>query len=313
MPDFLHPDNSAGQTLLQLVARGSAIIAELQRISDHIPPVFLGTSREQAKYASILLDFRYLASMDSYDEKLDNDQYLLDLDDEFRENHMTILERFFSLFDSIYRYVTDYMQYLESLGDGVFVQHTTEGVLMDRDGKQLMCEALYLYGVMLLLMELRIPGPVRERMLVSYFRYTRSMVVQNIDEVCKLCRSRQTETKKGKKVLTPNDEYFSRFSVKKELVDMIIGRLRTDDIYNHTASFPAPDHRSTALGTQSSMLYVILFFYPDLLHKNNSTMREIVDKSFSDNWMIPFYMGYVVDLTVEWEPYKAAKKAMATS
>jgi len=39
--EFLSEDNIAGQTLLRLVARGSAIIAELLRLSDHVPPVFL--------------------------------------------------------------------------------------------------------------------------------------------------------------------------------------------------------------------------------------------------------------------------------
>ena len=31
-------------------------------------------------------------------------------------------------------------------------------MLADGDGKQLVCEAIYLYGVMLLLMEAKIPG-----------------------------------------------------------------------------------------------------------------------------------------------------------
>jgi WASH complex subunit strumpellin len=39
-------------------------------------------------------------------------------------------------------------------------------------------------------------------------------------------------------------------------------------------------------------------------------MREIVDKHFPDNWVIAFYMGFCVDLTIEWEPYKAAKTAL---
>lgn len=39
-------------------------------------------------------------------------------------------------------------------------------------------------------------------------------------------------------------------------------------------------------------------------------MREIVDKHFSDNWVITFYIGYYVDLTTDWKPYKAAKKAI---
>lgn len=37
--DFLDPNNDCGKTLLDLVARGSAIIAELQRLSYHIPEV----------------------------------------------------------------------------------------------------------------------------------------------------------------------------------------------------------------------------------------------------------------------------------
>jgi hypothetical protein len=32
-------------------------------------------------------------------------------------------------------------------------------------------------------------------------------------------------------------------------------------------------------------------------------MRQIVDKHFYDNWVIPFYLGYTVDLTNEWHPY----------
>lgn len=35
----------------------------------------------------------------------------------------------------------------------------------------LQAESLYLYGVMLLLVDLRFEGTVRERMLVSYYRY----------------------------------------------------------------------------------------------------------------------------------------------
>jgi len=36
-------------------------------------------------------------------------------------------------------------------------------------------------------------------------------------------------------------------------------------------------------------------------------MREIVDKHFPDNWVISYYLGFTVDLSVAWEPYKAAK------
>ena len=42
---------------------------------------------------------------------------------------------------------------------------------MDVDGKQLLSEAVYLYGVMLLLLDQKIEGVIRERMIVSYMRY----------------------------------------------------------------------------------------------------------------------------------------------
>ena len=74
--EFLNRDNIAGQTLLSLVARGSAIIAELLRLSDYIPPVFRGSPNDPAereKYSRILFDFRYLNSPELYDEKIDSD------------------------------------------------------------------------------------------------------------------------------------------------------------------------------------------------------------------------------------------------
>ena len=39
-------------------------------------------------------------------------------------------------------------------------------------------------------------------------------------------------------------------------------------------------------------------------------MREIVDKHFNDNWVITYYIGFFVDLSVQWAPYKAANSAI---
>lgn len=66
---------------------------------------------------------------------------------------------------------------------------------------------------------------------------------------------------------------------------MVIGRLRSDDIYNQISAYPLPEHRSTALATQASMLYVILYFESEILHNQQAKMREIVDKHFPDNWV----------------------------
>ena len=45
----------------------------------------------------------------------------------------------------------------------MFIQQTMDSVMQDEDGKQLMAESLYLYGVMLLVIDLRFPGVVYVR------------------------------------------------------------------------------------------------------------------------------------------------------
>lgn len=104
---------------------------------------------------------------------------------------------------------------------------------------------------------------------------------------------------------------FRRVDLDETFIEMIIGRLRSDDIYNQISVYPMPEHRSTALANQAAMLYVCLYFAPRTLHQQQSQMREIVDKFFSDNWIVSIYMGITVNLIDAWEPYKAAKSALA--
>lgn len=76
MTDFLSETNLCGQTLLRLVSKGNAIIAELLRLSHYIPDVFavdLSSSLanpEQKRYADIIFDFRYLKTADYLEHKI---------------------------------------------------------------------------------------------------------------------------------------------------------------------------------------------------------------------------------------------------
>ncbi|XP_071964498.1 WASH complex subunit 5-like [Antedon mediterranea] len=317
MADFLAENNACGQIIVKLVSRGNAIIAELLRLADFIPPVFrLETKHDQMKYSEILFDFNYFKASDYYDNKIDAKPELQDIDEEFRENNIDILRRFYLAFESIHKYISDLNRFLDDLDEGVFIQQTLESVLLNEDGKQLLCEALYLYGVMLILVDMRIEGIVRERMLVSYHRYSaaRAAVDSNMDDVCKLLRSTGFSTHpNAKRVPNYPESYFSRIPVNKMFVNMVIGRLRSDDIYNQISAYPLPEHRSTALATQAAMLYVILYFAPEILATQQSKMREIVDKHFPDNWVISIYMGISVNLMDAWMPYKAAYTALTNT
>lgn len=103
---------------------------------------------------------------------------------------------------------------------------------------------------------------------------------------------------------------FRRIDINNEFVEMILGRLRSDDIYNQVSVYPLPKHRTTALANQAAMIFICLYFSPQTLHSQHVRMREIVDKFFSDNWIISIYMGVTINLIDAWEPYKAARNAL---
>uniref|UniRef100_A0A8C5PIQ2 WASH complex subunit 5 n=1 Tax=Leptobrachium leishanense TaxID=445787 RepID=A0A8C5PIQ2_9ANUR len=314
MVDFLAENNHCGQAVLRIVSRGNAIIAELLRLSEFVPYVFkLKDKADQQKYGEIIFDFSYFKGPEISEGRLETKPELQDLDEEFRENNIEILTRFYLAFESVHKYIVDLNRYLEDLNEGIYIQQTLETVLLNEDGKQLLCEALYLYGVMLLVIDQKIEGEVRERMLVSYYRYSgaRSSADSNMDDICKLLRSTGYSSQPGSK-RPPNypESYFSRVPISDTFISMVIGRLRSDDIYNQVSAYPLPEHRSTALATQAAILYVILYFHPTTLHTHQAKMREIVDKYFPDNWVISIYMGITVNLMEAWEPYKAAKTAL---
>ncbi|KAK2181203.1 hypothetical protein NP493_407g06015 [Ridgeia piscesae] len=314
MVDFLAENNACGQTLLRLVSRGNAILAELLRLSDFIPPVF--KLEQQNKYSELLFDFRYFRNAEAYENNILSKPGLEDLDEELKENNLEILTRFYLAFESVHKYITDLNRFLDDLEEGVYIQQTIESVLFNEDGKQLLIEALFLYGVMLNIIDARIEGMIREKMLVSYYRYSaaKHSVDSNVDDVCKLLRSTGFSSAPGsKRPQNYPESYFNRIPIRKEFVSMVIGRLRSDDIYNQVSAYPLPEHRSTALATQASMLYVILYFAPDILHVQHAKMREIVDKHFPDNWVISVYMGMTVNLLEAWGPYKAANTALSNT
>lgn len=167
---------------------------------------------------------------------------------------------------------------------------------------------------MLLLMDNLIEGTIRERLIISYLRYKGRNELPLIDDVVKLCKSTGYQPHSTKKAPSGYpQQYIARFPLQDHAISLTLGRLRSDDLYSALRSYPLPEHRSTALASQGAMVYTILYLKPEILMSENATMREIADKFFPDNWVIAYYLGYTVDLSVAWEPYKAAKAAIGNT
>ena len=167
-------------------------------------------------------------------------------------------------------------------------------------------------------------------MLVSYYRYSgEAGHNSHMDTVCELLRSTGYQPHAKRPVGYP-ETLLARVPVQKSLITKVgpllistvfhfplyhqlVARLRSEDLYSLQPHFPEPSERSTALATQASMLYVLLYFEPGILRNETALMREIVDKHFCDNWVISIYMGNIIWLPEAWDQYKAAKAAITNT
>lgn len=258
--------------------------------------------------------------MEAQEKKIENDEHLSELDEFIRESYSRILSRFYLAFESVYEFGINLNNFINDLNEGMYIQTTVDSIFQDEEGRQLMCESLYLYAVMMIVLDTFIAGEVRERLLVGFYRYNSQNSNSSIDDVCKFCRSTGYNPQNQTTSLThfqPScassgypENFFSRVPLDQNFVSNVIETLRSEDIYHQMQKFPSAEHRTIALATQSSMLYACLYFQPDILINQHSRMREICDKFYYNNWVISIYMGLTVNLFDAWDAYKAAKGAL---
>lgn len=132
------------------------------------------------KYVPFLFDFSYLHNPEEWEASLaipqtePSEESLADLEREFAINHKSIIEEFYNLFYSIYEYHAEVNQFASDLSKGYFIQYTVESVLLDGDGRALLCEAVWLYGVMLIMMERFLPVSLHLKLIslcLSFFAH----------------------------------------------------------------------------------------------------------------------------------------------
>jgi len=51
------------------------------------------------------------------------------LDESFKESYMEIIDRFYTLFESIYKYYTTVTTYLADINEGKYIEFTLEAIL----------------------------------------------------------------------------------------------------------------------------------------------------------------------------------------
>jgi WASH complex subunit strumpellin len=222
------------------------------------------------------------------------------------------------LFAGITRYHDDTLRFLSDLDAGLYVAHSLEALLRGGEARQLLVEALAQCAQLPLLLDARLGGRCRERLVIAHLRCRGGAPdAPRLDDVVRLCRSSGFDAAQHPPAPRPRgypEEYLARFEIPGDVVHLVLGRLRLDDVYNATAHYPSPAHRGAALAQQGAAAYVLLYLVPELLHGDGAAMRELVDRHFADAWVLPWAPGgHSVDLTVAWEPYRAARAALDTA
>ncbi|CAD5171322.1 unnamed protein product [Musa acuminata subsp. malaccensis] len=303
--------------LLQFCSRAETLISELLCLSDRVPPEFLNRHFE-----SVLFDLRYFDSPSMFETRIEGNIKLEALEDQLRESCSAFMHRFFLLANGAVVYHMELLKYLNELQEGLYVQCTLDRVLDDECGRQLLAESIQLFGCLLLLVEHRMGGFLREKILVAYLRYTRCFDYPNIKQICSFCHAHRplsdtildvsSLSLRSAMILIEKPEVIlARFPFPKLVVDAIISRLRSDDLYDQARHYPDPQHRTVALSLQARCLYILLLYSTEFLH-DGFVMREIVDRFFKDHWVVPIFLHYAVDLLASWDAYKEAKLSISS-
>ena len=314
-----HNMGLCNQELLKLIARGSAIICEILRLKDFIPEPYINPNEEKL-YKDIIFDFNIFTygKLDAFENKLRGNQELFDKDDDFRDNNIELIERFYSLFDSIYQYITDWTTFVSQVNQGHFIQHTIDTILAHKELRPLFCESVFSAGVMLLLVDRLIPGIPREKLIVSYYRYKGQSTIPHFKDIFNLFGRTgyfpPTSFSNPKDEVRPKKypaDYFKRCKLNKDIIEKVIRTIAGNDIYEQQLAYPSSnDYQTLAFSQQGSLLAVILFFCPDILEKGSRNMFAMVSKHFHDNAVISFYMGYTIDIYEYWKDFKDAFSAL---
>ncbi|KAK3144893.1 hypothetical protein QOZ80_4AG0319320 [Eleusine coracana subsp. coracana] len=289
------PSRPAGDfpELLGFCARAETLIAELLLLSDRAPSQFA-----DSRFDPVLFDFRYFDSPADFESRIDGNIEMEALEDQLRESCSLYMQRFFALLDGAVTYHGELCSYLKDLQEGLYAHCTLDGVLENSGACQLLVESMALFGCMILLVEHKIGGLLRERLLVAHLRYERCFSHPNLEQICELCRRHVpipgSPASSGSSLFFSEvisvqkpEDLLGRFPFPEPVVDAVIICLRNDDVYNNIRFYPDPQHRSTALSLQGGHLYVLLFYSRDLLHK--------------------------ADLLVSWDAYKEAKISLVSS
>ncbi|KAE9554597.1 hypothetical protein FO519_002157 [Halicephalobus sp. NKZ332] len=277
-------DELQRQQLEHFILVENCLIAEIHRVAQKTPIDFIDPSN--SRFLKLLADFSYFEDRTRFDHIVESEEEIRLLDDDFYSQFNPFLRSFHKLTDEICSFIFEFVDYSEKC--------TLNLNLLDRKFvklNNLKSEALYLLGVVLLLIDSKFPGPVKERIFVAYYRSSVDLRSRHFELLVSLLRSR----KEG------FETCFTSIKINIRFTEHVVNFLK-----NHSLSQQQDGSQDFFGEKQSAMIYVILFFHPDILHNQQGTMRQVVDKFFQERWIIPLHIELTANLMEKWVFFKSA-------
>ncbi|KAI6217919.1 WASH complex subunit strumpellin [Aphelenchoides besseyi] len=279
------------KTLNHFILVENCLIAEIYRISALTPDEFFTSDSTTSR---LLADFSYFENPRILDELIETNEEIRNLDENFARKCRSFVGQFYKVLDEFCGLIGEFVEYTnkfkanENVMDPRFLEIYT-----------LRCDALFLLGVILLLINEKFPGITKERIFVAHIRLNGGFHSKNFESIVSLLRRRRENF----------ESCFSGLKLNNEFVDNMLNFLRSYTFVQHNNV--VQDRFATT--RQSAMIYVCLWFSPDLLHNQFPIMRQICDIYFTDNWILPIHIDLTINVIEKWEPYKAASTAISST
>jgi len=241
------------------VARGQALVSELLSLSDRLPPALTSPS---PRHAAVLLDFSYLRDADAAEAACEASEALRGAWEEVRRAAAAPARALFRLLAAVAEQHRQLAAFCAELDGGGFTSHTLEEVVRGGESKQLLLEALALAVQLPLLLDERVEGPTRERLVVAHLRCAgrSEQEAAGCEQVVRLARAsgRLALSQPAHRPRGWPESYLARFPLPADALALLLGRLRLDDVYGVQAHFPGPSQRGAALAAQAAPAFLLL-------------------------------------------------------
>ncbi|ULU12666.1 hypothetical protein L3Y34_015723 [Caenorhabditis briggsae] len=260
--------------LSKLVLQGESILAEIFRLSSFVPKDFRDPTKSTKFRSIVQLDFKYLSKKEQIEKDLEKN---LRLQSHFYSSFQPVLIAFEQLFSSIAEFVQTFTKYAKDF-------YNVEKTDVNRTA-ELEAYCLYISGLLLIYLDMYLPGPIRERIYIAIYR--KSDVRENAEFLVDFL----------KEVSASNDSMISRIPLPEKFIRSTFHTIEVME----ESSLPTP---------KTHLMYVALQFDRQTLSNDSARMTKIVNSIFRETWVLNLGFGAICNVFDGWYNYKSAWNAL---